>query len=336
MAVKNAPRAKDRRSPVEGHNLPHLLSAGVGPLVGPRDGAKDEEPPGRGAAFDRRARSTWGYLRDLGAPDIPASSHPVDPGYDPHTLAGHLAQSSHLMASLQISNACWLVARQDSTREKIAAARRRDVPVVTDSGPFEIATRMGKLEDYLALCADMGVSRVEAGAASVRTALTAREIVRGAEGLGLSVQFRLEARSGEALGAEGVEALISHGLAWLDAGAELMVIEAREGVAGIGLFGRKGSLNRGAADRFAKAFGLEKAVFESPTKAGQIALIRHLGREVGLGNVRLEDLLSVEIFRRGLHAEAFDERVFRRDTPFAHRTRSRRGADDGGRAGSVE
>ena len=60
-----------------------------------------------------------------------------------------------------------------------------------------------------------------------------------------------------------------------------------------------------AADRFAEAFGLGKVVFEAPTKASQFAMVRHFGPEVLLTNVRLEEVLRVEIFRRGLHSDAF-------------------------------
>jgi phosphosulfolactate synthase len=50
---------------------------------------------------------------------------------------------------------------------------------------------------------------------------------------------------------------------------------------------------------------LERVLFEAPNKASQFALINHFGPEVRLGNVRLEEVLRVEIYRRGLHSDAF-------------------------------
>jgi phosphosulfolactate synthase len=64
-------------------------------------------------------------------------------------------------------------------------------------------------------------------------------------------------------------------------------------------------LNRKYADRFAEAFGLHTVMFEAPNKPSQFALLNHFGREVHLCNVRLEELLRVEIYRRGLHSDAF-------------------------------
>src|SRR5881396_3119021 len=110
-----------------------------------------------------RQLSTQGYLRLIGVPDLPPLTSPFDPGYDPVTLESHLDQSAHLMASLKISMACWIVADEGATRRKMAAARARNVPVVTGGGPFEIAVAQGVLGDYLDLCADMGVAKVECG-----------------------------------------------------------------------------------------------------------------------------------------------------------------------------
>jgi phosphosulfolactate synthase len=45
--------------------------------------------------------------------------------------------------------------------------------------------------------------------------------------------------------------------------------------------------------------------FEAPTKPSQFALLNHFGPYVRLCNVRLEELLRVEIYRRGLHSDAF-------------------------------
>ena len=45
--------------------------------------------------------------------------------------------------------------------------------------------------------------------------------------------------------------------------------------------------------------------YEAPTKPSQFALLDHFGPEVRLCNVRLEELLRVEIYRRGLHSDAF-------------------------------
>jgi phosphosulfolactate synthase len=99
--------------------------------------------------------------------------------------------------------------------------------------------------------------------------------------------------------------VVVRGQAWLDAGAEQLVVEARESARGVGMFDNDGSFNPAFADRFAEEFGLDTVMFEAPNKVSQFALLKHFGQKVRLCNVRLEELLRVEIYRRGLHSDAF-------------------------------
>lgn len=255
--------------------------------------------------------STAAFLRQLGLSEMPARTHPFDPGYDPHTVMSHIDQSAHLMASLKISMACWLVGGEDAYRAKIACARERGVTTVTGGGPFEIAVALDRLDEYLALVADMGIARIEAGQGFTDMPLAPAEVARRAAAFGLGLQFELGKKHAGAFGDDAIGGLIEQGKAWLDAGAVYLVVEARESGAGVGVFDDNGRLNRAAADRFAEAFGLERLVFEAPNKPSQFALLRHFGEGVALANVRLEELLRVEIFRRGLHSDAFDVERFK-------------------------
>jgi phosphosulfolactate synthase len=248
---------------------------------------------------------TSDYLALIGVPTIAPATSVFDPGYDPITLKGHLQQSSHLISILKISMACWLIAEERTTREKIAAAVAHDVPTVTGGGPFEVAVAQGQLPAYLDLCADIGVTRIEAGEGFTDMPLTARAVVAMAEQRGLQVQFELGKKHDGAFSADVVGELIAQGRRWLDAGAVEIVVEARESALGVGLFDESGALDRTFADQFAATFGLDRVTFEAPNKPSQFALLDHFGRDVHLSNVRLEELLRVEIYRRGLHSDAF-------------------------------
>jgi phosphosulfolactate synthase len=102
-----------------------------------------------------------------------------------------------------------------------------------------------------------------------------------------------------------VTALIDEGQRWLDAGAVKLVVEARESGDDVGVWGAGGTFEARLADRLAEAFGLEQLIFEAPNKATQFTLLDYFGPAVNLGNVRLEEVLRVEIYRRGLHSDAF-------------------------------
>lgn len=247
------------------------------------------------------------FLRLIGVPYIAPSTSVFDPGYDPVTLAAHLRQSRHLISILKISMACWIIADENVTRRKISDATSLKIPTVTGGGPFEIAVARRQLPAYLDLCADFGVTRIEAGEGFTDIPLRAREVVEMASERGLEVQFEVGKKHGGAFQALVVADLVDQGKRWLDAGALQIVIEARESARGVGVFDSDGILNGAFADRFVEAFGFPATTFEAPNKASQFALLEHFGREVQLSNVRLEELLRVEIYRRGLHSDAFDK-----------------------------
>lgn len=245
------------------------------------------------------------YLDLIGVPALPRALSPFDPGYDPVTLESHLFQSGHLMSILKISMACWMIANEDATRQKVAAAKRCSVPTVTGGGPFEIAVQQGQLPAYLDLVADIGVTRIECGEGFTDMPLRPGEVMRMARARGLDVQFELGKKHTGAFDEDAVQQLIDQGWRWLDGGALQLVVEARESARGVGLFDEAGNFNAGFADRFVESFGFETVLFEAPNKPSQFALLDHFGPNVHLCNVRLEEVLRVEIYRRGLHSDAF-------------------------------
>lgn len=264
--------------------------------------------PARGDPFDDVQPGrvhTDDYLRAIGVPEIAPATCPFDPGYDPFTFEGHLAQSHHLMETMKISMACWQVADERVTRWKVARCQAYGVPTVSGGGPFEVAVQQGQLPMYLDLVADVGMTRIEAGAGFTEMALEPADVVRMASERGLEVQFELGKKHDGAFDEDVMSGLIDEGRRWLDAGAAQLVIEARESAQGVGLFDMAGKLDRTYADRFMAAFGTTTCIFEAPTKPSQFALLDHFGRDVHLCNIRLEEVLRVEIYRRGLHSDAF-------------------------------
>ncbi|MDQ6665598.1 MAG: phosphosulfolactate synthase [Acidobacteriota bacterium] len=257
------------------------------------------------------------YLKSIGVPDLPPLISPFDPGYDPVTVESHLDQSAHLISILKVSMACWQVASESATRRKVAAAKKYRVATVTGGGPFEVAVQQGHLEGYLDLCSDIGFTRIECGEGFTDMPLGASEVIAMAHSRGLEVQFELGKKHGGAFDQNTVGELIDQGWRWLDAGAVELVVEARESAKGVGLFDDAGNFNPAEADMFARAFGLERVCFEAPNKPSQFALLDHFGRMARLCNIRLEELLRVEIYRRGLHSDAFARPNLRPAPPVA-------------------
>jgi phosphosulfolactate synthase len=255
--------------------------------------------------------TSWGtgdLVRAVGVEDRAPATMPFDPGYDPVTLESHLDQSAHLMLWLKLSMASWLLADPPATARKLAGAHRHGVPVTAGGGPFEIAAATGRLPEYLDLCAGLGFAGIEAGEGFTDLDLDPADVVAMASARGLAVQYEIGKKRDGPFTARHVAEHLRTGQRWLDAGAHRLVVEARESATGVGLFDADGHLDATLAERFAEAFGLTAVCFEAPTKQSQFAFLDHFGPEVVLGNVRLEELLRVECYRRGLHADSFERR----------------------------
>ena len=141
--------------------------------------------------------------------------------------------------------------------------------------------------------------------------LPPKRVIAMAHERGLEVQFELGKKHEGELTSDIVGGLINQGQDWLDEGAVQVVIEARESAQWIGCFDENGRFNAATSDRFAKAFGLQTCIFEAPTKPSQFAFLNNFGRDVHLCNIRLEEILRVEIYRRGLHSDAFEHENMR-------------------------
>jgi phosphosulfolactate synthase len=198
-----------------------------------------------------------------------------------------------------------MIASPRATQRKVDAARAAGVPTSTGGGPYEVAVAQGQLDAYLDLCAEIGFDGIECGAGFTDPNTSPEEAVRQATSRGLSVEYELGKKHGGAFDDAALNELIDDGRRWLEAGARRLVIEARESAEAVGLFDLDGRFNAKLADRLLDAFGFERLVFEAPTKASQFALLDHFGPNVVLSNVRLEEVLRVEIYRRGLHSDAF-------------------------------
>jgi phosphosulfolactate synthase len=245
------------------------------------------------------------YLLEIGVRELAPATSPFDPGVAPVVLESHLEQSARLMLSLKISMACWMIADESATRRKVRAARSAGVRVSTGGGPYEVAVAQRRLPAYLDLCADVQFDAIECGSGFTDPGLPARDVVRMAAQRGLEVEYELGKKHGGEFDGRHLPDLIADGAQWLDAGARRLIVEARESAAAVGLFDVGGRLNTSLAEQLVDAFGLATLVFEAPSKHSQFALLDHFGPEIQLANVPLGELLRVEIYRRGLHSDAF-------------------------------
>ncbi len=194
---------------------------------------------------------------------------------------------------------------------------------MTGGGPFEVAVAQGRLPAYLDLCADLGFDRIECGEGSPTCRLDPPAVVAHGPGAraGGAVRARQEARRRVHRG-DGRRARSTEGRRWLDAGAVRAGGRGAGERRGVGLFDERGQLRPAPADRLRRGVRAGRA---SPSRRrprpASSRCSTTSAATCSLCNVRLEELLRVEIYRRGLHSDAFAKPALR---PAAGRRASRR------------
>src|SRR6185437_8132895 len=131
------------------------------------------------------------YLDAIGVRAPSPATCPFDPGVAPAVLASHLEQSAHLMLSLKVSMACWMIADESATRRKVASARAAGVPTHTGGGPYEVAVAHGRLAEYLDLCGEIGFDGIECGAGFTSPDVSPERVVQMASERALTVEYEL-------------------------------------------------------------------------------------------------------------------------------------------------
>jgi phosphosulfolactate synthase len=190
---------------------------------------------------------------------------------------------------------------------KLARYRAHDVPVCLGGTLTEIALRDGRLDGLIAWCRELGIGHVEVSDGTIAleperkreivTRLSREFVVFSEVGSKDDQQIMAPYRWVEEIQAE------------LAAGAWKVIAEAREsGTAGI--FRPDGEVRMGLIDEIAHAIDPGQLIFEAPQRAQQVWFLRRFGREVNLGNIAPEDVLSLETLRLGLRSDTME-----RDAP---------------------
>jgi phosphosulfolactate synthase len=88
----------------------------------------------------------------------------------------------------------------------------------------------------------------------------------------------------------------------INAGADKVLIEAREGGKNIGIYDECGNVKEDELEALAKTNG-KKLIWEAPLKNQQTYLILKFGANVNLGNIAPEEVTALETMRLGLRGD---------------------------------
>ncbi len=193
----------------------------------------------------------------------------------------------------------------DMLKERIRLYHEYDVDVGLGGTLMELATIKGGARKLFEEAWSLGFNLVEISSGIVDIPLQERlELADYAHSLGFKVTFevgkkdpsrKLSLRSVM----EEIRTALEFNRIWK------VVIEGREFGRASCLFDDKGNLKSDWFSALISLFDHKDLIFEAPLLKQHVELIRRLGPNVNLGNVRLEDVLSLESLRLGIRGDTF-------------------------------
>lgn len=225
-------------------------------------------------------------------------THVLDPGVPSVTAAAVLAGADEY---IDIWKTGWGTAYVDrGVRAKLALLAEHHVAACLGGSLLEIAWARGKAKECLNWAEQAGFSHVEVSRGTVAMSLSDKhDVIRLAAG-----RFVVLAEVGTKSPNQphAAQRWPLEAAADLDAGAGMVVTEGRQSGT-VGAFDSVGRVREDVVQAVADAVGPDKVIFEAPLASQQAWFITRFGAEVNLGNIALEDVLSVETLRLGLRSD---------------------------------
>jgi phosphosulfolactate synthase len=185
-------------------------------------------------------------------------------------------------------------------KEKIAVYKNYNVPVYFGGTLLEWFYAHNGLDDYMNLLNEYGVEYAEVsdGTLDIPHDEKCRIISRFAKSCTVFSE----------VGSKDAEKIIPP-YKWiqlmkeeLDAGANMVIAEAREG-GNVGIYRGSGEVREGLVEEILTQIPYEKILWEAPNKGQQVFFIKLLGSDVNLGNIPVNEVIPLETLRVGLRGD---------------------------------
>jgi phosphosulfolactate synthase len=227
-------------------------------------------------------------------------THVLDRGLSPMALESLLETAGDHIDLIKLGWGTAYVTR--GVRDKAAICRDAGVRLCPGGTLFEIAVAQGRLERYLEWLRVLGIDHIEVSNGSLPiTAEHKRELITE-----LAAEFTVVAEVGSKRAEDAVAAdWVAEMLGDLAAGAAWVIAEGRESGT-VGLFDSTGAVHADLVEAIIRGLGAETVIFETPQRAQQTWLLRHVGPNVNLGNIQTDDVIALETLRRGLRYDTLD------------------------------
>jgi phosphosulfolactate synthase len=197
---------------------------------------------------------------------------------------------------------------EDLIRDKVESYLSHEVTSYPGGTLFEIAYSQKKLEDFLDEADKLGFGAIEISDGTIDLSPEERrEAINQVNKNGFLVITEVgkkDPQKDQELTVQDRVEMVKCDLKW---GADLVLMEAREGGKGIGLFDDQGAVKEDDLQTFLEGLQpdieLEKIIWEAPQKDQQAYFILKFGANVNLGNISPDEITALETMRRGLRGD---------------------------------
>ena len=190
--------------------------------------------------------------------------------------------------------------RKYSLISKINMCEESGVSAMPGGTLLEIASAHGKEMEFLEAARMYGFSHIEVSCGTFCLDGRKKEIIRCAKDMDFTV-FSEVGRKAESWEAN-LRELADEARCDLDSGASKVILEGRESGT-CGIYTKDGSVKLDIVDAISNEIPLPKLIFEAPQKKQQVFFISRYGNDVNLGNIAMDDVLSLETLRLGLRGD---------------------------------
>lgn len=189
----------------------------------------------------------------------------------------------------------------DRIQDKISLCQEYDMLAYPGGTAFEIAYAQGIGAEFLEALWHAGLRTVEISDGTIHLPTEKRrEFIQRAKQRGFTVLTEVGKKDPAlALPLSQQLTLMKRDI---QNGADYVIVEARESGKGIGIYDDEGRIRQSDVDMLTNGLGplATRIIWEAPLRNQQAALVQKFGSKVNLGNVSVNDVLSVESLRRGL------------------------------------
>jgi phosphosulfolactate synthase len=228
----------------------------------------------------------------------------LDKGLGYHAALDLVEQAADYIDLVKLGWGTTRLMPEETVRKKIALYRDNQIMVSNGGTILEIAYQQGKATEFFQSARAIGIDCIEVSNGVISIPRQQKQwLIKEAQDLGFKVFSEIGKKDPDEDALLSLPERIAEAQHDMEAGASKIIIEAREGGKGLGIYDDRGGVKEEMVASLVSEIGGDTIIFEAPEKSQQVYLILHLGADVNLGYIKPDDVIPLETLRRGLRGD---------------------------------